>query len=116
MRRTFVDDFVERETITGDWFGTGQQLEDQGITLFLNFWIVYQANVSGGLAQDQATAGEYRIGADFDLERLAELDGAGVFLDVRGGWDDDLSAEIGSLMLVNGEFITDRPIVVAQLW
>jgi carbohydrate-selective porin OprB len=116
IRRTFLGDFVERDTLTDGWFGAGKDLEAKGITLALNFWILYQANVTGGRQQGDATTGEYRLTGDFDLQRLAGLGGAAVFLDVRGGWNDDLSSEIGTLLPVNGEFFIDAPIVVAQLW
>jgi porin len=116
VRRTFLDNFVERDTLTKDWWGGGQKLEDLGITLHLNFWMAFQANVSGGLSTGSDTSGQYRIVTDFDLERLAGLNGAGVFFEVRGGWDDGINADVGSLMPVNGEFLAEKPIYVSQLW
>jgi porin len=116
VRRTFLDEFVERDTLTKDWWGGGEKLEDLGISLHLNFWVVFQTNVSGGLSTGQAVIGQYRMVSDFDLERLVGLDGANVFLEVRGGWDDDIDADVGSLMPVNGEFIAEAPIYAGQLW
>jgi carbohydrate-selective porin OprB len=86
-----------------------------GISLHLDFWVLYQANVSGALQTARATAGEYRAAADFDLERLVKLNGASVFLEVRGGWDDHLSADINTLMAVNGEFLSESAIYVSRL-
>ncbi|MHC4216960.1 MAG: carbohydrate porin [Planctomycetota bacterium] len=116
LRRTFLDEFVERDTLTKDWGGGGQKLEDLGITLHLNFWAVFQANVSGGLSAGQETSGQYRIATDFDLERLVGLDAGNVFFEIRGGWDDDPNADVGSLIPVNGEFEMNDPIYVSQLW
>ncbi len=40
----------ERETLTDDWFGLGETLTDNGVSVALSATQVYQMNLAGGLA------------------------------------------------------------------
>jgi len=117
LRRSDFRDFAETDTITGSWWGHGDELAERGVTLTLNFWMVWQAVIEGGTDKDQGSTGEYRLAGHFDLERLAGIRGGGVFARVDGGWSDppDLTG-IGAIMPVDGEFAVDSPAILTHLW
>ncbi len=117
LRRSDFQDFAESDTITGNWWGHGDELADLGITLTLNFWVVWQAVVKGGTGKDQGSTGEYRLAGHFDLERLAGIRGGGIFARIDGGWRDapDLTG-IGAIMPIDGEFAVDSPAILTHLW
>ncbi len=54
---------------------TWQPLARRGVTLSLNYTGEAAANPTGGLRQDAAFAGQVYAGMDFDLERIAGLNG-----------------------------------------
>jgi porin len=115
-RRTYLQLHPETDTLTDHWFGLGDDLRNLGITTTLNLWVIYQANVDGGLATDDEVNGEYRFATHFDLERLVDLPGASAFLRVEGGWNDGINSAVGGLMDVNGVTTGDEPIGVTTLW
>lgn len=52
-----------------------QPLADEGITLALNYTGEAAGNVSGGLRRASAYTGQVYMGADFDMDRIAGIDG-----------------------------------------
>ncbi len=117
LRRTDFRNFAEQDTITGNWWGHGDDLADLGITLTLNFWVVWQAVLQGGTGKDQGSTGEYRLAGHFDLERLAGLRGGGIFARIDGGWSDAPKlAGVGPISPVVGEFAVESPAILTHLW
>ncbi|MFO8014883.1 MAG: carbohydrate porin [Phycisphaerae bacterium] len=110
----------ERETLTGDWWGLGDELAEQGITLGLSATQVYQFNVDGGLATHRHAgrfAGSYDLEGEFDLERLLNVPGGTFFFLAEGSWSDGLDASsVGSLMGLNDDAAGDRSIDVTEAW
>jgi len=109
LRRTDFRNFAEKDTITGNWWGHGDELADLGITLTLNFWVVWQAVLQGATGKDQGSTGEYRLAGHFDLERLAGIRGGGIFARLDGGWRDAPDPDVG-------EFAVDSPAILTHLW
>lgn len=115
VRRTYLDELAEDQTLTRHWFGHGAALEEAGVQLTLNLWVAVQGNVLNGPPRTAGTTGQYELGGHFDLERLAGIDGAGVYLEVDGGWDYTTGL-LGELSGINGEFIYSNGVVVSHLW
>jgi porin len=113
--RNYLQHMPETDTLTDNWFGLGDKLRDIGITSTLNLWVTYQANVKGGLSTGDDVNGQYWYGNHFDFERMVGLSGASAYLQVEGGWDRGINADVGGLMDVNG-MIADDPIGVTILW
>lgn len=44
---------LKHETLTANWFGLGDMLEERGIVIMLGVTQVYQVNVKGGLGASQ---------------------------------------------------------------
>lgn len=110
----------QRETLTGNWLGLGEQLEKQGIRLGLGATQVYQLNLNGGLATHRHSgryAGSYDLEVEADLERLLGLRGGSVYALVEGSWSEGLSAaSLGNAFGVNDDAAGNRSIDVTELW
>ena len=63
---------MEQDTLTNNWFGAGEVLEDQGIVISLGLTQVYQINLNGGVSTHRRAGryqGVYDLEGDFDLQR-----------------------------------------------
>lgn len=79
---------ADASTLTGDWGGARTRYLDAGVNFRGDYVSETFANVSGGLARGSTYAQQLRLGADFDMERLAGWSGATLHLtinDRRGG-------------------------------
>lgn len=72
--------------------GSFQPLADDGITLSLSYTGEAAGNVTGGLRRDAAYAGQVYVGADFDMDRIAGIDGGAIHIAVTNRHGDSLSA------------------------
>ena len=61
--------------LTGDWGGARSNLTDAGVNFRGDYVSETFDNVSGGLRRGSAYAQQVRLGADFDMARLAGWDG-----------------------------------------
>ena len=111
-----------RETLTQNWFGYGETLEERGIAVALGLTQVYQ-NVLSGPTQhrrDDAHTGSYDIDLEVDVAKLTGLkflSGGTLYVGAEGSWGvgiDDTS--IGSLYGANGDAGGDRFMDVTQVW
>jgi porin len=115
-REVYLQSHPETDTLTGDWFGFGDELRDRGVSSTLNLWGVYQGNVTGGLETEDEANGLYWFANHFDLERLVGLPGAAAYVLVEGGWGEGINSGVGALMNVNGTAVGDEPIGVTRFW
>jgi len=110
----------ERDTLTNNWFGLGEKLEDIGLSVGLGATQVYQHNLRGGAGTHRRAGrytGSYDLELNVDLEKLAGLPGASMYLLAEGSWSDGIDASsIGSLFGVNDDAGGDREIDVTELW
>jgi len=111
---------LERDTLTGNWFGAGDALADGGLTLALSATQVYQTNLDGGLATHRHAgrwAGSYDLEGEIDLERLLNVPGGTFFFLAEGSWSDGLDvSSVGSVMGTNDDAGGDRSIDVTEAW
>jgi porin len=70
--------YLERQTITGEWFGTGPRLYEDGITLFSGYTAEVWGNTAGGLKTGAVYTGLLDFGAELDLEKTLGWQGAKV--------------------------------------
>ena len=111
---------LERETLTGAWWGTREHLEEKGIELTLGLTQVFQQNAHGGLDTERGAAGysgSYDLEIDVDLEELAGLAGASVSVLVQGSWSEGIDERaVGSVLGVNDAAGGYRSADVTQLY
>jgi len=115
-RDVYLQSHPETDTLTRDWLGFGRRLRDWGVTSTLDFWVIYQGSVTGGLRAKDEANGLYWFANHFDLERLVGLPGAAAFVLVEGGWNRGINSSVGAVMNVNGTAVGDEPIGVTRLW
>ena len=110
----------EQDTLTGNWFGLGERLEDSGVTVALSLTQIYQINLHGGTSTHRRAGrytGSYDLELEADLERLIGLTGGTIYMSAEGSWSDGLSdSSIGDLFGVNGDAAGDRSIDLTQFY
>ena len=110
----------QRQTLTNNWLGLGEQMERYGVTLGLSATHVCQLNLNGGLATHRRSgryAGSYDLEVEADLAKAVGLRGGKVYALIEGSWSEGLSASsIGNLFAVNDDAAGNRSIDVTELW
>jgi porin len=108
--------WLSQDTATGDWGGLRSRAEDAGLTVEGNYQTDLLANPIGGEQQGFAYDGLMEISLNFDLEKLAGLQGTSFF--IAGYWasGDDLSdTKIGNLIDVSQVF-DGRTVTLGQMY
>lgn len=110
-----------RESLTNNWFGTGEYLDENGISLGLGLTQTYQRNVHDGLESGIGRqSGSYDLELELDMEKLSGLKGGSIFVLGEGSWsggDGIDSAALGeSIFGVNDDFGGERSLDITELW
>jgi porin len=108
--------WLSQDTASGDWGGLRSRAEAAGLTVEGNYQTDLLANPIGGEQQGFAYAGLMEISLDFDLEKIAGLQGTSFF--IAGYWasGDDLSdTKIGNLIDVSQVF-DGRTVRLGQMY
>lgn len=125
---TCLDCMGSRDTLTGNWFGLGEQLQEQGISVGLSLTQVYQVSLrgsgpagSGPGVQTHNHAGRwtgtYDFEVEFDLERLLSIPGATFYTNTSGSWSNGIDASsIGSVFGVNNNAGGDHTIALIEAY
>jgi porin len=111
-----VGAWLSQETATGNWGGLRSRAKDAGLTVEGNYQTDLLANPIGGEQQGFAYDGLTEISLDFDLEKIAGLEGTSFF--IAGYWasGDDLSdTKIGNLIDVSQVF-DGRTVRLGQMY
>ncbi len=111
---------LERETLTNNWFGLGEQLNESGIEISLSLTQIHQLNVAKGRSTHRRAGrytGIYDLEFELDTETLFQLAGGTIYAHVEGSWSDGIDdSSVGSLFGVNDSAAGDEPIILAELW
>ncbi|MFM8765053.1 MAG: carbohydrate porin, partial [Spartobacteria bacterium] len=62
--------FLQRETLTGEWFGQGAVLSDRGVDFFANYTAEVWGNTAGGLRTGSVYTALLTFGSDLDFNKL----------------------------------------------
>lgn len=94
-------DWLTRSKLTGDWGGLRQEWADNGITMDLDWYQVYQDVVDGGRTEgsEAATNLDYRL--TLDLMRMDVVPGALVTVRAQSRFGDTVNGASGLLLPVN---------------
>ena len=111
---------LERETLTNNWFGLGDELNSRGIAVGLSATQIYQQNVHGGLSTHRRSgrhSGSYNLELEFDLETIFNLTGGSISVEAEGSWSEGIDGPaVGSLFGVNDDAGGYRAMDVTQLY
>ncbi len=117
-----------RPTLTRNWFGLGEQLQEQGISVGLSLTQIYQVSLrgSGPAAAGPGVqthnhagrwTGTYDFEVELDLERLLNIPGATIYTDTSGSWSDGIdTSSIGSVFGVNNNAGGDHTIALIEAY
>jgi porin len=75
--------WLSQPTMTGDWGGVRTSLQALGITPHAYDLTEFAANVSGGKGRGSSTAEQIGFGVDFDMGKLAGINGGTVHLQLN---------------------------------
>ena len=115
-RRSYLQDETDVTTLSGDFGGLGERLNDIGINSTLNLWMLYQGNVSGGLTDSADFNGLVYFSNFFDFDKIFSWEGASLLLRIDGGWGAGIDDAVGSLTNINTLAVGDEPVGVTRLW
>ena len=105
-------------TLTGNWFGAGDRLAERGLTLKLSATQVYQDLARGGGFTHRHAGrytGTYDFEAEADLEKLARVPGASLYILTEGGWSQGIEGRaIATLFGVNADAIGNQSARVVE--
>jgi porin len=65
-----AEGLLERERLTGDWFGARDTLATKGLKFAMNYTAEYLANLTGGLKQGSTYNGMAHLSLNMDLQEL----------------------------------------------
>ncbi len=121
----WLDELADRDTLTGNWFGYGDELAERGISIALGLTQAYQINLGDGASthkREGRWTGSYDLEAHLDLDKLIGVPGGTVYVLAEGSWSAGLDSDrpgdvsVASLFNVNGDAAGNRAIDVTQLW
>lgn len=69
-RRSYLQTNSTTDTLSQDFGGGGSRLNDRGINFDVDLWLLYQANVAGGLEHDDSFNGLAYFSGFFDLDKM----------------------------------------------
>ena len=110
---------MERETLTNNWFGLGDELAESGITVSLGLTQVYQINLNGGASTSDHSgrfAGSYDLEINADMEKLLDVSGGKLYVHAEGSCSNGLNGSAFANFGVNADAAGDRVIDVTELW
>ena len=84
--------------------GCRQRLADKGVNVFGWYMMAFQGNPVGGVQKDFEATGLNDFGLDFNLEKLAGMDGLSFRLSGSRAWGPNLTDDVGATIPVNTVF------------
>ncbi|HIK95125.1 MAG TPA: carbohydrate porin [Planctomycetes bacterium] len=90
----------DQGTLTGDWWGAGASLEEQGITFDATVTQFYQGVASGGLHQRFEYSGHGDYEMSFDFEKLFDAKGWSLDLGSEHRFGETVNSDTGSIVPV----------------
>lgn len=107
------------KTMTGDWFGLGEEMDKIGLDFSLAFQHQYQQNFRGGKETHNGSrqTGTYDAVLKLDLEKIGLIENAGFYFKWKGSYGDGISSsKVGALGKVNSDTNGDHPVFVKKWW
>lgn len=114
--RSYQQTETDASTLSGKFGGLGEELNAIGINTTLNLWMLYQGNVSGGLATSSDFNGLVYFSNFFDFEKIFDWKGASSLIRIDGRWGTGVDGAVGSLTNINSLAVGDEPVGVTRLW
>lgn len=111
----YSGDLWTRPALTGDWYGSRQQLMEKGIRFDAALTQVFQKNVSGGLSHGCTYRGNLDINLQLDTTYMGLWPGGLFKIKAEGGWGQGNNPRTGALLPVDTNGIYPDPGTNAML-
>jgi len=108
--------FLQRETLTGEWFGQGATMSDRGVEVFANYTGEVWGNTVGGLRTGSVYTGLLDFGSELDLEKLIGWRGARASTTWLWMSGQDASQELVGNFLTISNIAGFNTLRCAELW
>ena len=95
--------------MTGDWWGTRNQLAEKGVTLDLSVTQIGQGVVDGGKSGVWQYGGRGDMVMNIDSQKLGLWPGAFLNMEAEGNWPSAVNCKTGALMPVNSSQLYPLP-------
>ena len=108
--KTWLEDIMTRDKLTGDWMGLRKGLSKHGIDLDLRLSQFYQSVANGGVSTGDEYGGKIDYRLNFDANKLFGLwKGLSVNVHVETRYGYDILADEGGLTLPNAPMLYPLP-------
>ncbi|MHC4784978.1 MAG: carbohydrate porin [Planctomycetota bacterium] len=97
----YSGDWATRPALTGDWGGARQDLANKGLFFDVEWMMVVQGVVSGGLAERAQVANSFDYYVTLDLGRMGVVPNALVLIRGQSRFGDTVNGDTGLLLPVN---------------
>ncbi len=114
----YSGDFLERSTLSGEWFGVRQDLANRGVTLDANLTQVQQSVFSGGRDTGSAYMGRGEVDLNLDTAKLGLWPGGLLSFIAEGNFGNTLTDNTGSLLGTNANDLfpeSDNSFIIPQV-
>ncbi len=109
-----------RDSLTGTWFGYGEELQQKGLSVGLGMTHVYQHNLHGGREQGVGGyAGSYDLELGVDTGRAFDIHGGRIYMLGEGSTVSSAGVDaraVGSLFGINDDMGGERTLDITELW
>jgi porin len=75
-----IRSFLDRDRLTGEWWGARTKLEDSGLTIGAEYIAEYSTVLSGGIRETDSFRNLFTLDAELDLEQALKLKGGRFFV------------------------------------
>jgi porin len=93
-----------------------KNLADEGVTLSLSYYGVFQGNPVGGVTQETAYSHSIFVGVELNFEQLVCLPGASLLISGADGAGNNLSTSIGNINNVSEAYVTPTIMFYELYW
>lgn len=105
----FAEDIGTRPTLTGNWGGIREDLEEKGVKYDASVTQIGQGVMSGGKDGTWEYGARGNITMNLDTQKLNLWPGGFFTLEMEGNWDDAVNGKTGALMPVNMNHVFPWP-------
>jgi porin len=116
------DSLFRRDTLSGNWFGLVDGLNEKGIEVGTSATQIYQQDTRGGISTHRRAgrySGSYDVELEADFEKLFDIKDGRFYMLTEGKWSESGGINdpaVGSVFNVNGDGAPRRAIDVTELW
>lgn len=111
-----LTDLLQRERLTGDWFGARTDLEERGIAFAANVTVDWTQNFRGGMRTGSGAHHLFAAGLALDMERLLDFTDGAMYVEFQTNSGDMLSSDLVGDLQIFSNIKDEHHTQLAELW